>query len=168
MSKLEHGGLWICSHIMMCMEAGAVSVVMPGHTLPWRSLGMHWLEVPWLGSGDMPRERCCVRARVASREGESEAAIHSFVPGLHWWLQPVCKGAPDTGLKDSELTVQKQLSHFMVTEAPGGTQTKSPGASGLFHAAMSTPATDQRSTEPPALLALARACFGPSFPDQLL
>ena len=56
---------------------------------------------------------------------------------------------------------KKQLFHFTVTEAPGGTQTKSSGAPGLFHAAMSTSAMGQSSTEPPARPALARAgCRG--------
>lgn len=42
---------------------------------------MHWLEVTWLGSGDMPREVLC-QGNGGQQRGESEAAIHSFVPGL--------------------------------------------------------------------------------------
>lgn len=57
----------------------------------------------------MPRERCHVRARVAGRDGAGEAAIHGFAPGPLRWLQPICKGTPDTGLKDGELTVQKAV-----------------------------------------------------------
>lgn len=92
---------------------------------------MHWLEVTWLGSGDVPREVLC-QGNGGQQRGESEAAIHSFVPGPRWWLPPICKGTPDTGLKDSELSVQKWLSHFMATDAPGGTQTKSSGLLAFF------------------------------------
>lgn len=91
---------------------------------------------------------------------------------LHWWLQLICKDAPDTDLKDDELTGQKELLHFMITEAPGGTHTKNSGAPVPSHAAVSMPAMGQGSVELPVLLVLARAgcsgcIFGQIFPDQL-
>lgn len=91
---------------------------------------------------------------------------------LHWGLQPICKDAPDTGLKDDKLTGQKELLRFTVTEAPGGTHTKSSGAPVLSHAAVSMPAMGQGSVELPVLLVLARAgcsgcILGQIFPDLL-
>lgn len=115
---------------------------------------MCWLEATWLGSGDMPRERCHVRARVAGRKGQVKLlsmALHQVHSG---GCSPSSRARQTLARRMAISLYRKQLFHFMVTEAPCGT--KSSGAPGLFHTV-----TGQSSTELPTLLALARAgCRG--------
>lgn len=121
----------------------------------------------------MPRERCHVRARVAGREAAGEAAIHGFVPGPLWWLQPNCKGTPDTGLEDGKLTVQKAVIPFYGHRGTRWDPDQELRGSWLFSRSSinTSHGTKQQRAARPASLSKSRlqgAHFGQSFPDQLL
>ena len=118
----------------------------------------------------MPRDRCHVKATVASREGAGEAAIHGFAPGPLWWLQPICKGTPDTDLKDGELTVQNALIPFYGHRDTRWDPDQDLRGSWPFSRSdvNTSHGTKQNRASRLASLSKSRlqgACFGQSFPD---
>lgn len=105
-------------------------------------------------------------------EGDSEAAIHGFAPGPLWLLQPICKGTPDTGLKDSELTVQKAVIPFYGHRGTGWDPDRELRGSWPFSCSNvnTSHGAEQHGANCSASLTrsrLQRAHFGQSFPDQL-
>lgn len=69
-SKLEHTGLWICSQITICTDAGAAAVPLPWLCPAMEKSGDALAGRTRLGSRDVPKERCHSGPRWLAQRGQ--------------------------------------------------------------------------------------------------